>query len=61
MNLLLSSEAARLLDVSIATVHHWERTGRLPAMKTSRGVRLFHRDVERFASARAARTATASV
>jgi DNA-binding transcriptional MerR regulator len=44
MNLILSSETARLLDVSIATVHQWERTGRLFALKTSNGTRLFNRD-----------------
>ena len=58
---LLTSEVARVLGVTPETVRHWERVGRLPAQKTSTGVRLFdRRDVERFARAREARTQEAS-
>jgi excisionase family DNA binding protein len=47
---LLTSEAARILRVSAETVRLWERSGRLPAQKTGRGVRLFdRRDVLRLA------------
>jgi excisionase family DNA binding protein len=50
---LLTNEAARILDVTPETVRHWERVGRLPAIKTARGVRLFFRgDVERLARER---------
>src|SRR4051812_24033018 len=38
---LLTNDAARYLDVSPQTIRVWERTGRLPAVKTERGVRLF--------------------
>ena len=58
--LLLTTEAAQILKVSPETVRLWERNGRLPALKTSRGVRLFNRfDVERLRDARSvARNAT---
>ena len=47
---LLTNEAARILGVTPETVRHWERVGRLAAVKTARGVRLFDRhDVERLA------------
>lgn len=50
-----TSEVARRFGVSPITVHLRERTGRLPALKTATGVRLFHRaDVERFARERQA-------
>jgi len=42
-DLILTSEAARLLGVSAQSVRQWERTGRLPAMRTAGGVRLFSR------------------
>lgn len=52
---LLTSDVARLLGVVPATVRLWERSGRLKAARTERGVRLFSRDeVERFALAREA-------
>lgn len=52
---LLTSEVARILEVSSETVRVWERLGRLPALKTGRGVRLFDRgDVERLAAERRA-------
>ena len=57
---LLTNEAAQLLGVSPETVRQWERTGRLPAMKTLGGVRLFNRcDVERLAQSRGAKPAAA--
>jgi excisionase family DNA binding protein len=40
---LLTNEAARILNVTPETIRHWERNGRLPAVKTERGVRLFDR------------------
>jgi len=52
---LLTSEVARILEVSSETVRVWERLGRLPALKTGRGVRLFdRRDVERLVRERRA-------
>ena len=58
---LLTSEVARLCSVSSETVRYWEKTGRLPAINTAAGGRLFARDaVERLArergEARALRT-----
>jgi excisionase family DNA binding protein len=53
--LLLTNEVARILDVSPDTVRLWERVGRLPALKTPGGVRLFaQRDVEQLALERSA-------
>lgn len=52
-DVVLTSEAARILDVSSETVRLWERRGRLPALKTEKGVRLFNRrDIERLACER---------
>ncbi len=46
-DLVLTSEAARILGVSAQSVRQWERMGRLSATKTAGGVRLFSRsDVE---------------
>jgi excisionase family DNA binding protein len=46
---LTVNAAAKLLDVSDATVRLYERQGRLPALRTSSGIRLFKKDdVERF-------------
>ena len=54
---VLTAEAARILEISPDTVRIWERTGRLHALKTSRGVRLFYKcDVERLARERQNRT-----
>jgi excisionase family DNA binding protein len=51
--LLLTSEVAQILQVSEATVRLWEQHGRLSAVKTERGVRIFNRcDVERLARER---------
>ena len=52
---LLTGDVARILDVSAETVRFWERIGRLPALKTERGIRIFNRDdVERLAHERQA-------
>lgn len=40
---LLTGDVARLLHVSPVTVRMWERTGRLTAVRTAGGVRLFDR------------------
>ena len=46
-DLILTSEAARILGVSAQSVRQWERVGRLGATKTASGIRLFARaDVE---------------
>ena len=52
---LLTNDAALLLGVSPQTIRNWERLGRLHAVRTARGVRLFSRlDVERLARERQA-------
>jgi len=38
---LTSGDAARLADVSVETIRLWERNGRLPAIRTVSGTRLF--------------------
>jgi excisionase family DNA binding protein len=46
-DLILSSEAARILGVSAQSVRAWANRGRLRAMKTANGLRVFARaDVE---------------
>jgi|WetSurSiteA1Bulk_404760.scaffolds.fasta_scaffold348531_1 excisionase family DNA binding protein len=43
--------AAKILDVAAQTVRDWERRGRLRAMRTETGVRIFSRaEVERLAA-----------
>jgi DNA-binding transcriptional MerR regulator len=50
---VLTSEAARILNVSPQTVRIWERIGRLRAVKAAKGVRVFdRRDVDRLARER---------
>lgn len=50
---VLTSEAAQIIGVSSETIRAWEQSGRLPALKTGRSVRLFNRsDVERLARER---------
>ena len=52
---MISSEAARILDVTPATVRDMERRGELAAERTSSGVRLFDEgEVRRLATERAA-------
>ena len=53
-DLMTTGEAARLLRLSPDMVRWLEREGRLPALRTTNGVRLFRRcDVERLATERA--------
>jgi excisionase family DNA binding protein len=53
---LTTGDAARVLRVDPATVRMYERAGRLPALRTPGGLRLFARsDVERLAHEREAR------
>lgn len=53
-DLMTTGEAARLLKLSPDMVRWLEREGRLPAQRTTNGVRLFRRsDVERLAAERA--------
>lgn len=42
--LLTTSDAAKILGVSADTVRRWERIGKLPAERTSGGIRLFKRE-----------------
>jgi excisionase family DNA binding protein len=52
---LLTSSVAKILGVTPDTVRVWERLGRLPAIKTSNGTRLFdRRTVDQFARKRQA-------
>jgi excisionase family DNA binding protein len=52
-DLLTTADAARILGVVPATVRLLERTGKLPALKTPGGQRLFQRqDVQRVADDR---------
>ncbi len=54
--ILSTSTAARELNVAAQTVRLWERLGKLPAMKTTDGRRLFFRsDIEKLKRERAAR------
>ncbi len=39
---VLASDAGRILVLSVGTVHNMERDGRLPALKTPGGVRIFN-------------------
>jgi excisionase family DNA binding protein len=41
---LTTGDAAKLADRSVETIRMWERAGRLPAIRTSSGQRLFRRD-----------------
>ncbi len=53
---LMTTETARELKVAPQTVIQWERSGKLPAVKTTNGRRLFRRsDVERVKREREAR------
>jgi excisionase family DNA binding protein len=53
-DLMTSGEAGRLLGLSADMVRWLEREGRLPAQRTTSGVRLFRRaDVARLAAERA--------
>lgn len=53
---VLTGDVARICDVSAQTVRSWEASGRLRAIRTARGVRLFDRsDVDELKQQRAAR------
>ncbi len=55
---LTISEAARAIGVSVDSIRNYERTGRLPALRTPGGMRLFALgDVERMARDRTERRA----
>jgi hypothetical protein len=59
--LLLTSDVARLCAVSGETVRQWERQGRLAALRTLKGVRLFAgADVSRLLEEREARETVAA-
>ena len=59
-SLLTSQDAARLAGVSAATVRTWEKTGKLPAVRTAGGIRLFTReDVNRVIAQRTERASCA--
>jgi excisionase family DNA binding protein len=60
-DVVLTAEAARVLDVVPATVRWLEKTGRLKAERTSGGTRLFRRaDVLALARERKERRSTPS-
>ena len=53
--LITTSQAARILGVAEVTVRGWERAGRLQAIRTGHGVRLFDvEEIERLAIEREA-------
>lgn len=61
VQLLSAADAARMLGVVPATVRQMERDGRLPALRTVGGMRLFQReDVDRLVAERARRSEQAS-
>lgn len=61
-DLVFTSEAARILEVSPETVRLWERAGKLAALRASGGVRLFERsEIEKVAHERATGAAVSSV
>ena len=62
MQLMTTSEVARLTNVAESTVRSWERTGRLiPAQRTGSGLRLYDRQiVEQVARRRKASRPTAA-
>jgi excisionase family DNA binding protein len=52
---LTTNAVAKIMNVAPDTVRFYERTGRLPALRTTSGVRLFRRDdVEDFIANRRA-------
>lgn len=59
--LLTTGDVAHRLGVSPETVRFWERVGRLPAVKTERGTRLFQAsDVDAWRLQRARRQPSVS-
>lgn len=62
LDVVLTAEAARLAGVVPATVRWWEKTGRLPAYRTTDGTRIYQRaDVLRLVRERQARRGTEGV
>ncbi len=56
-SLLMASDVARVFDVTSEAVRKWERAGRLSALRTLRGTRLFRgSDVLRLQQERAVPT-----
>ncbi len=56
--LMTVTDVAKAGDVSSSTVNVWEKTGKLPAIRTEGGMRIFRReDVDRFLEARRERAA----
>jgi excisionase family DNA binding protein len=52
-DLMTVADAAEILGLSVDMVRLLERNGRLPALRTTRGIRLFRRaDVDRLAEER---------
>jgi excisionase family DNA binding protein len=52
-DLMTVADAAEILGLSVDMVRLLERSGRLPALRTTRGIRLFRRaDVDRLAEER---------
>jgi DNA-binding transcriptional MerR regulator len=57
MKFLMVSDAARVINRSAETIRNYERTGKLAAIKTSNGSRLFREeDVQDFARKLAAKS-----
>lgn len=55
IEILTIGETARELNIAVETARDWVANGRLPVLRTSRGMRLFRReDVERVKADRAA-------
>jgi excisionase family DNA binding protein len=42
---ITTCDAARILNVSPDTIRRWAKVGRLPAIRTASGIRLFERSV----------------
>jgi excisionase family DNA binding protein len=56
--LLTTTDAARAIGVSAETIRAWENSGKLPALRTVSGQRLFsRRDVDRARDQRTSRRA----
>jgi excisionase family DNA binding protein len=41
--LLTTGDAAKVADVSVETIRRWDRSGKLAAVRTAGGLRLFER------------------
>jgi excisionase family DNA binding protein len=59
-NILTTSEAARVLQVSAETIRIWADAGKVPCVRTDNGFRVFRReDIERVNAERRELAATA--